>query len=166
MSLEAGHEDWALNASHVLIRIELAQHNRQEAKEAAVTALESARNIGVDFLRNFYEQAIDYIDGLDFSRMSDDDNIAARRKLVVSLMPADMRPRMELLLNTMEAVPARRRLSVMPGCKPKNRMMSSRRMTVKPGSPRDYEEEARQALLSKYAPSKKIFGWLDFQEYD
>ncbi|XP_008214814.1 tetratricopeptide repeat protein 25-like isoform X1 [Nasonia vitripennis] len=168
LSLESNHEDWALNASHVLIRIELAQHNRNEAKEAAVTALESARKLNVYFLEDFYERAIDYIDGLDFGRLSDDDSIAARRKLVSSLMTADMKPSMDLLLRTMESVPARRRMSVMPGCKPKNQKLGlpTKRMTVRSGPPKDFDKESREALLKKFAPSKKIIGWLDFDDYD
>lgn len=149
------------------MRIELAQSNRNEAKEAAVVALESAKKLGVDYLIHFYERAIVFIDEVDFGQMKDEDTIATRRNLMSSLMPDDMKPKMDLLLRGMEAVPAKRRMSVMPGCKPKDaKPRVAFKSTVQPKPPVDIEREAEVALLEKNAPSKRILGLVDFSEYE
>ena len=156
-----------MNASHILLRIELAQHNRNEAKEAATVALESARKLKVHFLVDFYERVIAYVDTLDFGRLGEKDGIVTRQRVISGLMTEDMKPVMNLLLRAMEAVPARRRLSVMPGCKAKDKKpMASKRQTVAPAPPKDFQKEIRDALLTKYAPSKTVLGWIDFDEYD
>lgn len=148
--------------------MELAQLNRNEARDAANLALESARTLEVDFLVDFYERCLRHIDGLDFGRLAEDDGIASRGRLMTSLMPdAELRTRMDLLLRSMEAVRASRRLSIMPGCKPKDRKTGfAYKKTVRPQPPPDFEREVRYALLKKFAPSKKILGLVDLDQYD
>lgn len=47
---EAGCEEWILNVDHLILRIEIHQNNRNEAREAAVLALACARKLGIDYL--------------------------------------------------------------------------------------------------------------------
>lgn len=164
MGLELGFEEWVLHGEHIIVRIELAQHNRNEAKEAAELCLESAKKLGVPHLIDFYEKALSYIEGLEFRGLTDDDNVEKRKKLMSTLMPTDMRPAMDLLLNTLEAIPARRRLSIMPGCKP--RAGFGNKFTVLPHPSPDYERDARRALLKKFAPPRGVLGFIDFDRYE
>ncbi|KAJ8670373.1 hypothetical protein QAD02_001632 [Eretmocerus hayati] len=166
---EMGLEEWVLNATHVLVRIELAQNNRAEAKDACTVCIESARKLGSCVLMDFYERAIDFIDSLDFSaRLSDDDSIAARQKLIISLAPVELRPETSLLLRAIDAVKPNRRLSVMPGCKPKPRkdgLVSSKKTIMAKPVP-NFEKEVNRSLLKKFSPSKTVLGQIDFSLYD
>ncbi|XP_058802216.1 outer dynein arm-docking complex subunit 4 [Phymastichus coffea] len=167
LSLEVNQEDYALNAQHIMLRIEVAQGNRTEAQEAAAEALELATKLQVDHLVEFYERAAVFIEKMDFSHVTDEDSIATRRNLISALMSVEMKPKMDLLLRGMEAVPAKRRLSVMPGCKPRDsKPRVAFKATVQSKGPPNVERDAEVALLEKYAPSKRIPGLVDFTVYD
>lgn len=47
---KAACDEWIVNIQHLLLRIEIHQTNRNEAKEAAVAALECAKQLDIDFL--------------------------------------------------------------------------------------------------------------------
>ncbi|XP_011498765.1 PREDICTED: tetratricopeptide repeat protein 25-like [Ceratosolen solmsi marchali] len=166
LSLNTGYEEWAVNASHVLIRVELVQSNRNEAREAAMAALQSAQNLNVDFLVDFYERTIVLINGLDFDRLSDNNSIAARQRLILQIIPTDQRPKMDLLLRSMDAVSASRRLSIMPGCKPREATGQSTKKTVASTEPKNYEKELRNHLLKKFSPNTKILGRPNINEFN
>ncbi|CAK9808501.1 Outer dynein arm-docking complex subunit 4 [Anthophora plagiata] len=168
MSQEAGNEAWALNAQHLFLRIEISQNYRNEAKEAALIALSSSKELGLDFLVDFYKSAVEVIEDMDMEKMLDFDPISARQQLILNLMPEDMKPSVDFLWRRMEAVPAKRRLSVMPGCKTVDRKfkLPCRRKTIMPTPAKDLEKEARKILLAQYELSKDRPGYVDFDEYE
>ncbi|XP_043583210.1 outer dynein arm-docking complex subunit 4-like isoform X1 [Bombus pyrosoma] len=168
MGQEAGNEQWMLNSQHLFIRIEISQNYRNEAKEAALLALSSAKKLGLDFLIDFYRNAIEVIDDMDMEKLLAFDAIAARQQLILNLMPDDMKAEVDFLWRRMDAVPASRRLSVMPGCKPVDRKfkLPCKRMTILPSPPRDPEKEARKALLAQYESRKDRPSFADFDEYE
>ncbi|XP_060826622.1 outer dynein arm-docking complex subunit 4 [Bombus pascuorum] len=168
MGQEAGNEQWMLNSQHLFIRIEISQNYRNEAKEAALLALSSAKKLGLDFLIDFYKSAIEVIDDMDMEKLLAFDAIAARQQLILNLMPDDMKAEVDFLWRRMDAVPANRRLSVMPGCKPVDRKfkLPCKRITILPSPPRDPEKEARKALLAQYESSKDRHSFEDFDEYE
>ncbi|XP_033348416.1 tetratricopeptide repeat protein 25-like [Bombus vosnesenskii] len=168
MGQEAGNEQWMLNSQHLFIRIEISQNYRNEAKEAALLALSSAKKLGLDFLIDFYKNAIEVIDDMDMEKLLAFDAIAARQQLILNLMPDDMKTEVDFLWRRMDAVPASRRLSVMPGCKPVDRKfkLPCKRMTILPSPPRDPEKEARKALLAQYESSKDRPNFAVFDEYE
>lgn len=49
-AIEAQCEQWILNASHMMMLVEICQNNRNEAKEAAANAIVSAKKLGIDYL--------------------------------------------------------------------------------------------------------------------
>ncbi|XP_053985572.1 outer dynein arm-docking complex subunit 4-like [Hylaeus volcanicus] len=165
---EAGSEQWVLNSHHLFMRIEIVQNYRNEAKESALLALTSAKKLGLDFLVDFYVKMAETMDEMDMEKLLDDDAIAARQQLILDLMPEDMKPKVDFLWRSMDAVPAKRRLSVMPGCKPvdKKTKLPCKRMTILPSPAKDPELEAMRALLAQYEPSKERPGFVDFDEYD
>ncbi|KZC06271.1 PREDICTED: tetratricopeptide repeat protein 25-like [Dufourea novaeangliae] len=164
----ANSEQWVLNVHHLILRIEISQNYRNEAKEAAVLAIGSAKKLGLDFLVDFYIRMLDMIDETDMEKMSDQDPIATRQQLILDLMPDDMKPEVDYLWRTMETVPAKRRLSVMPGCKPvdKKFKLACKRKSILPSPARDPEKEARKAFLARYELSKERPGYIDFNEFD
>ncbi|XP_015188348.1 PREDICTED: tetratricopeptide repeat protein 25-like [Polistes dominula] len=168
-AIEAKCEQWVLNANHMTMLVELSQNNRNEAKEDAVAAIAISKKLGIDFLVDFYTRISNILDELDFDRLiATTDGIAFRQQLILELMPEEMKTQVDFLFRSMDVVPAKRRLSVMPGCKPVDRKfkMSCKRNTILPSPPKDPEKEARQALLAQYAPSKERPGFLDFQDYE
>ncbi|KAI4487274.1 hypothetical protein M0804_005423 [Polistes exclamans] len=168
-AIEAKNEQWILNATHMTMLVEFSQNNRNDAKEAAVAAIATAKKLGIDYLVDFYTRALNIVDELDLERMTiTTDSIAARQKLILELMPEELKNNVDFLFRSMEVVPAKRRLSVMPGCKPVDRKFkfSCKRNTILPSPPKNPEKEARQALLAQYAPSKERPGFLDFQDYE
>lgn len=167
MGQEANNEQWIVNSQHLFLRIEISQNYRNEAKEAALLALSSAKNLGLQFLIDFYIYALEIIEDIDMEKLPDFEPIAARQQLILNLMPDDMKLEMDFLWRRMEAVPANRRLSVMPGCKPVDRKfkLPCKRMTILPNPPRNPEKEARKALLKQYEPSKDRVGFMSFDQY-
>ncbi|CAD1473774.1 unnamed protein product [Heterotrigona itama] len=168
MGQEAGNEQWMLNCQHLFIRIEINQNYRNEAKEAALLALSSSKKLGLDFLVDFYKNAIEVIDDMDMEKLLAFDAIAVRQQLILNLMPDDMKAEVDFLWRRMDAVPADRRLSVMPGCKPLDRKfkLPCKRKTILPGPPTDPEKQARKALLKQYELSKERPGFVDFDQYE
>ncbi|EFN64473.1 hypothetical protein EAG_03563 [Camponotus floridanus] len=164
---EMGCEEWVLNVNHLILRIEIRQNNRTEAKDAAVLALACTRKLGIDYLIDFYERAIKAVDELDMERIGDFDDVTARQQLILELMPKEMKEEVDFLWRRMDVVPAKRRLSVMPGYKPIDRKfkMPSMRRTILPSPPKDPERDARIALLKQYAPSLKRPGYVNFEEF-
>ncbi|XP_050454921.1 uncharacterized protein LOC126853330 [Cataglyphis hispanica] len=165
---EAACEEWILNFDHLILRIEIYQNNRNEARDAAVLALECARKLGIDCLIDFYERAIKVVDELDLERINDFDDVIARQQLIVELMPKEMKEEVNFLWRRMNVVPAKRRLSVMPGCKPIDRKfkMPCMRRTILPSPPKDPERDARIALLKQYVPPHKRPGFVNFEEFE
>lgn len=47
---KANCEEWILNIDHLILRIEIHQNNRNEARDAAISALECARKLDIDCL--------------------------------------------------------------------------------------------------------------------
>ncbi|KAF7394765.1 hypothetical protein HZH66_007939 [Vespula vulgaris] len=168
-AVEAKSEQWILNATHMTMLIEICQNNRNEAKEAAAMAIASAKKLGIDYLVDFYYRALNIIDEVDFERlMITTDGIATRQRLILELMPEELKNDVDFLFRSMEVVPAKRRLSVMPGCKPIDRKfkLPCRRNTILPCPPKDPEKKATQALLAQYAPVKKRPGFIDLENYE
>ncbi|XP_046823294.1 outer dynein arm-docking complex subunit 4-like isoform X1 [Vespa crabro] len=167
-AVEAKCEQWILNASHMMMLVEICQNNRNEAKEAAINAIASAKKLGIDYLVDFYFRTLNIIDEVDFERlMITTDGIGIRQRIILELMPDELKNDVDFLFRSMEVVPAKRRLSVMPGCKPIDRKfkLPCRRNTILPCPPKDPEKKARQALLAQYAPSKERPGFIDFENY-
>ena len=105
---------------------------------------------------------------MDMERNGDLDDITARQQLILELMPKEMKGEVDFLWRRMNVVPAKRRLSVMPGCKPIDRKfkMPSTRRTILPSPPKDPERDARIVLLKQYAPPRKRPGFVNFQEFE
>ncbi|XP_033216983.1 uncharacterized protein LOC117172842 [Belonocnema kinseyi] len=162
------NQAWLINANHILLRIELHQNNRNDAKEAALLALSGARKLKIDYLIDFYEGIVKILDEIDVEKMSIIDNISQRQQLIIDLMPMELKAEMAYLFRSMDVVPAKRRLSVMPGCKPIDKKLefTCKKNTILVSPPIDAEKEARKAFLQKYAPPKKILGYIDFREYE
>nr|XP_003707436.1 PREDICTED: tetratricopeptide repeat protein 25 [Megachile rotundata]XP_012150189.1 PREDICTED: tetratricopeptide repeat protein 25 [Megachile rotundata] len=165
---EADSEQWVLNTHHLLLRIEISQNYRTEAKEVALKALSSSKKLGFDFLVDFYTNAINVIDEMDTDKPIDSDAISARQQLILDLMPEDMKSEVDYLWRRMEAVPAKRRLSVMPGCKPvdRNFKLPSKRMTIQSTPTKDLAKETRRVFLQEFARTEERPGFVDFDEYE
>ncbi|XP_070522365.1 outer dynein arm-docking complex subunit 4-like [Cardiocondyla obscurior] len=167
MAQMANCEQWILNIDHLMLRMEIYQNNRSEARDIAISALAHARKLNIDYLIDFYERAVRVVDELDVERSGDFDGVAARQQLILDLMPKEMKGEVDFLWRRMDFVPAVRRLSVMPGCKPIDRKfkMPSTRRTILPSPPKDPERDARLALLKQNALTHERPGFVNFQDY-
>lgn len=108
------------------------------------------------------------MDELDMDRIGDFDGATIRQQLILELMPWEMKEKVDFLWRRMDVVPAKRRLSVMPGCKPIDRKhkMTCKQRTILPSPPKDPEREARIALLKQEAPRVRRPGYVDFEEFE
>lgn len=50
MAQEANCDQWVLNIDHLMLRIEICQNNRNEARDIAILALARARKLNIDCL--------------------------------------------------------------------------------------------------------------------
>ncbi|KAL6263796.1 hypothetical protein P5V15_003879 [Pogonomyrmex californicus] len=168
MAQEANCDQWVLNINHLMLRMEIYQNNRSEARDIANLALAHVRKLNIDYLIDFYQRALEVVDELDVERSGDIDDIAVRQQLILELMPKEMKGEVDFLWRRMDVVPAERRLSVMPGCKPIDRKFKipSARRTILPSPPKDPERDARIALLKQYASPRRRPGFVNFQEFE
>lgn len=190
-SIEINNKFWFINATHLLLRIEIHQNNKSEAMDAALMALSCARNLNeggkkcsfFDYLVDFYQGIIEILNETDVEKIAFVDNIAIREQLIVDLMPIELKPKMDYILRRMRVIPSNRRFSIMPGCKPidnklnltfsminnNNNKKKKKKNTIlnnsSSGTPRDHEKEMRKTFLQFYTPSKKIPGLLNFDDY-
>ncbi|XP_008550569.1 outer dynein arm-docking complex subunit 4 [Microplitis demolitor] len=177
MGLQAQDDRWVLNANHLLMKIEIHSRNKNEARDAALLAYWCAKKIGLDYLVDFYRRLVAFIEGADVDKFFGVDGIAMRERLMVKLMPGKFKRDMDLLLQRINFIPAKRRLSVMPGCKPRdhNFKMPCRRHSILQQRQQQYGEsfscnrnremEMRHDSLRQSAPSRHILGWMDFEDY-
>ncbi|KAK0087548.1 hypothetical protein PV325_000798 [Microctonus aethiopoides] len=167
-SLEANDDRWVLNANHMLIRIEVKQRLKNEAHDVALLAYLGAKKIGIDYLVDFYKRIVKLIDDIDLDRIVGLSGIAARERLIMDLMPNELKREMDLLIQRMNFVPAKRRLSLMPGCKPIDYQfdMPCKRNTIQQSLRNSNStNEAKFDLIRKRTPSREILGWMDFEDY-
>ncbi|KAF7991290.1 hypothetical protein HCN44_002852 [Aphidius gifuensis] len=156
---------WTINANHLLIKIEINQHNKNEAKESAIMAYLGAQKISYNYLINFYKYTIIYIDNINFNIIKNNTNDINKREILILNLMSNNNIKMNInnLFDRMNVVPAKRRLSIMPGCKTidKKYKISCKRNTVK-----DINNDKMlvKKLIYKNEFIDKIPGWMDFQE--
>ncbi|KAH0568411.1 outer dynein arm-docking complex subunit 4-like [Cotesia glomerata] len=179
MGLQAQDDIWVLNANHLIMKIEIQSRNKNEARDAALLAYWCAKKIGLHHLIDFYKRVFIFIRDVDVEKFFTVNTITIRERMMVKLMPRELKRDMDLLLQRVNVIPAKRRLSVMPGCKPKDHRfkMPCRRNSIleqrqrpyahhkSPFSNRNREIEMRCDLIRQSAPSRDILGWMDFEDY-
>lgn len=152
-----------------MLRIEIHQHNRNEAMDVAHLALSCSRQVKENcYLVDFYQGIIKILNETDIEKMAFVDAIAIREQLIVDLMPMELKPKMDYILRSMRAISSNRRFSVMPGCKPiDNKLnLTFKRNTILESPPKDHEKEMRKTFLRIHSINKKIPGFINFDEYE
>jgi hypothetical protein len=117
---------------------------------------------------DFYNRAVDIIDVLDIERLNDFDYaIIAREHLILKIIPEDTRAEMNFLWRRMNFVPGKRRLCIVPGCKPIDWKFKipCKRESIMPSPRKDIEKEAKIALLKQYVAPLIRPGFVDFEEF-
>lgn len=168
-SYKANSDIWTINANHLLTRIEIHQHNKNEAKETALMAYLGAKKIGLSYLEDFYQHLVLFIRDfqVDILKTGDREGIKSREKLMIQLMSTDkLKKDMINLLDRMNVVPAKKRLSVMPGCKPVNNLfkISCKRKTVKTDNDKNLIKLKRRKFIDQFEAKNKIPGFMDFED--
>ncbi|XP_066594979.1 outer dynein arm-docking complex subunit 4-like [Prorops nasuta] len=159
---------WALNSHHLMMKMEMDQRNKNEAKEYALLALSCAQKLGIDFLIDFYERIVKMLEDSKIDKFLEIDGISVRQQMIIRLMPEDMKSEVDFLLRAMNSMPTERRMSIMPGYEPRiyETKLPSKRKSIKMIPPKDRQMKARLALFKEFDSLKKRkLGYIDFDKY-
>ncbi|XP_026470749.1 tetratricopeptide repeat protein 25-like [Ctenocephalides felis] len=112
---------WVVNAAITCARADIMVHNRNDAKKNLQVGLDAAYHMRNDTVIEFIEQCISHVESVDFADMITEGGVEQREKQIVDMMMGTgMKEEAESLFRRMSALPANRRLSVMPGVKAKD----------------------------------------------
>jgi len=119
---------------------------------------------------DFYKRAMDVIDMLEMDDVPMNDleiEVIRREQLILRIIPEDTKTEMSFLWRLMNAVPSRRRLCIVPGCKPVDlkTKVPCKRNSILSYPRRDIEKEEKIALLKQYAAPPVRPGFVDFKEF-
>lgn len=115
-SKRIGNNKWVINALMLVMRINIAQQSKNDAKADAQEALDLARTMNDDTLVQFMEKCKTVIGKITFDEKLGPKVLQQREKKIVQMMAGDkMKDEAAHLFRMMSAMPAARRMSVMPG---------------------------------------------------
>lgn len=107
---------WVINALMLVMRINIAQHSKNDAKADAQEAMEVARAMNDYKLVQFVEKCKTVIGKITFDKKLGPKVLQQRENKIVQMMAGDkMKDEAAHLFRMMSAMPAARRMSVMPG---------------------------------------------------
>ncbi|XP_074026093.1 outer dynein arm-docking complex subunit 4 [Leptinotarsa decemlineata] len=108
--------EWAINGNMLLAKINIQQHNRNDARAEIVTALRTAKMMKNDNLREYLEKCLAVVDKIEFDDVFGPQVLEKREKRILQMMGNEkMRNEFAHLFRMMAAMPASRRMTVIPG---------------------------------------------------
>ncbi|XP_008192872.3 outer dynein arm-docking complex subunit 4 [Tribolium castaneum] len=136
---------WVINALLLIMRINIAQHSKNDAKSDAQAAIELATQMGDKNLIAFLNKCKQVIEKVAFDEKLGPKVLMQREQKIVEMMAGDkMKDEAAHLFRMMSAMPAARRMSVMPGIRitdddDDKKAMASRKQSIMPGVPKPAE---------------------------
>ncbi|KAG5878719.1 hypothetical protein JTB14_032832 [Gonioctena quinquepunctata] len=108
--------EWAVNATMLLAKIYIQQHNRNDARSEIISALGMADQLKDENLKLYLERVLGVIEKVEFDDIYGPQVLEKREKKILSMINNDkMKNEFAYLFRMMAAMPASRRMTVMPG---------------------------------------------------
>lgn len=165
--------EWMFITTMLLVRINIQQHNRNDARTELNNAREIAAELGNENLEKYLEKCSEVIESIDFEASTGPQVLVKRERKILALMNnIKLKDEFSHLFRMMSAMPASRRMTVIPGVNASNftqkHTSSSKRKSIMPGDPSkaDAGEESYQTkILKKKTETSKGVGFMNLIQY-
>ncbi|CAH1980940.1 unnamed protein product [Acanthoscelides obtectus] len=160
---DEGHPEWHINALMLLVRINIQQHNKNDARSELMEACGIANLLQDTNLKEYLEKCLEVVETIEFDDLFGPKMLEKREQKMLSMMStAKMKDEFAHLLRMMAAMPASRRLTVMPGVRMEDdeKRRKSRMQSIIPGN----EREDQSAVKKKISNSKGV-GFMELVQY-
>nr|CAH7765133.1 unnamed protein product [Callosobruchus chinensis] len=160
---EEGHPEWHLNALMLLVRINIQQHNKNDARTDLQEASMIADQLQDKNLKEYLEKCLEVVETIEFDDLFGPKMLEKREQKMLSMMSTPkMKDEFAHLFRMMSAMPASRRLTVMPGVRMDDSTdrKKSRAMSIIPGN----EREDQSAVKQRIRMSKGV-GFMELVQY-
>ncbi|CAH0560163.1 unnamed protein product [Brassicogethes aeneus] len=127
---------WVINALTLIIKVNLLQSHKNDAKNEILRAIDVSKEIGDPAVKKFMEKALVVTTVYNFEELQGSKELEARERKIISLMAdTSMKNEAAHLFRMMAIMPAKRRMSVMPGVKLEDpvKRVSNKKMSIMPG---------------------------------
>ncbi|CAH1155097.1 unnamed protein product [Phaedon cochleariae] len=174
---EGSHKDnweWVVNATMLLVKIDIQQHNKNDAKNEINCALDVAAQLNDRILKEYLEKCLTVIDKIEFDDIYGPKVLEQREKRILAMMSnGKMKDEFAHLFRMMAAMPASRRMSVMPGIRVQemgpssNRKQSSRKQSILPAdhSSRDSTPALPKKSMKDQDKDARGVGFMELVQY-
>nr|CAI5824624.1 unnamed protein product [Callosobruchus analis] len=113
---EEGHPEWHLNALMLLVRINIQQHNKNDARTELQEGIAIADQLQDENLKEYLEKCLEVVETIEFDDLFGPKMLEKREQKMLSMMSTPkMKDEFAHLFRMMAAMPASRRMTVMPG---------------------------------------------------
>ncbi|KAJ8982359.1 hypothetical protein NQ317_013110 [Molorchus minor] len=142
--------EWVLNATMLLVKINVLQHNRNDAKNFVLSAIKVAQGLNDSNLEEYLVRCLEVVETLEFDDATGPELLEKRQKKIISMMAtANMKDDVANLFQLMSAMPASRRMVVMPGIRIEDVGKPSASAASKSIMPKSKDEEDGQQFAKK-----------------
>ncbi|RZC35593.1 uncharacterized protein BDFB_008264 [Asbolus verrucosus] len=169
---------WVINALVLIMKINIAQHSKNDAKQDALEAIELATEMNDKNLLCFLNKCRDVIDKIAFDEKLGPKVLMQREQKIVEMMAVDkMKDEAAHLFRMMSAMPAARRMSVMPGIRitddldseKTDKRAAARKQSIMPGVQKTPEfqipTDSSKTKKGSARPSSKGVGFVELIKY-
>nr|CAH7748002.1 unnamed protein product [Callosobruchus chinensis] len=147
----------------LLVRINIQQHNKNDARTDLQEASTIADQLQDKNLKEYLEKCLEVVETIEFDDLFGPKMLEKREQKMLSMMSTPkMKDEFAHLFRMMSAMPASRRLTVMPGVRMDDSTdrKKSRAMSIIPGN----EREDQSAVKQRIRMSKGV-GFMELVQY-
>ncbi|CAH0560162.1 unnamed protein product [Brassicogethes aeneus] len=126
---------WVINALTLIIKANFLQSHKNDAKNEILRAIDVSNEIGDPTVKNFMEKALVVTTVFNFEELQGSKELEEREKKIIRLMAdTSMQNEAAHLFRMMATMPAKRRMTVMPGVKLEDptKKVKNKRMSIMP----------------------------------
>ncbi|XP_017778568.1 PREDICTED: uncharacterized protein LOC108564142 [Nicrophorus vespilloides] len=156
---ECGEKTWFINATLLIVRINMQLRNKTDAKQELNQAIDIATEMENENLLEYLHKTMDVVEKFSFDDTSSKVYEKREKQIVDMMAGANLKGEVEHLFRQMAAMPVSRRMSVMPGVRfddSKNKKVSGAvRMSIMPTSKSKEDEFKPKSAMKKKKIMKK-----------
>ncbi|ENN80353.1 hypothetical protein D910_10757 [Dendroctonus ponderosae] len=137
---QLGNEKWVFNSTMMMLKNNLAEHNKNDAKNDLVVAMNCVQKLQDPDKIDFIEKCLDVVEHVEFEDLFGSKQLEKRENRIIQMMTSSkMKDEVAHLFRQMAAMPASRRMTVMPGVRVENKgtqrvSAKARTMSIMPAS--------------------------------
>ncbi|KAJ8922716.1 hypothetical protein NQ315_007751 [Exocentrus adspersus] len=162
--IQEGHKcgklQWVINGTMLLVKVHISQHNKNDAKNDVLSALDVAERLGDMNLREYLNRCLEVIERIEFDETQAMKVLEKREKNIVAMMTsAKMKDEVSHLFRMMAVMPSSRRMLVMPGVRIEDMEKKSkiyRKQSIMPTSSRETKMDSSAGFSPSYMNQRTV----------